>query len=429
MTQRMVWGLVATVGVLSIALLAWYFAMRPMEPSRVAVTEDPPDTTREDRAAEPDSTSDARLDRAMEAARETIAGVRDPGESPSESGAPEVASPEVASRPVTPGVSDPARPRVRVEPRDNGSVDTPSPDVAVDPDAPSFDVVRVEPGGEAVMAGRAEPGATVSILDDGAVIGTAEADARGQWVFLPDAPLEAGDRTLSLVARAGGGTDDDRARASENVIVLSLPERNDMSPVIALEAPRQGGASTRLLQGPTAPSASGQLDVSRVDYAAGGALSLSGSARPGATVQLYLDNTPVARVQADAGGTWTARPDPGALEEKLYTLRVDQMAEEGGVDRRVELPFRHTDLTVRRGESGKPLVVIQPGNSLWRVARAFYGRGIDYTIIYQANTDRIRDPDLIYPGQVFTLPDAEADVVPGGDVPDGTADAPVGSAN
>ena len=51
-------------------------------------------------------------------------------------------------------------------------------------------------------------------------------------------------------------------------------------------------------------------------------------------------------------------------------------------------------------------IVVQPGHSLWRIARETYGRGIRYTVIYEANRAQIRDPDLIYPGQVFVLPGA-----------------------
>jgi nucleoid-associated protein YgaU len=45
-----------------------------------------------------------------------------------------------------------------------------------------------------------------------------------------------------------------------------------------------------------------------------------------------------------------------------------------------------------------------PGNSLWRLARRSYGRGIRYVEIYQANRSQIRDPNLIYPGQVLAVP-------------------------
>ena len=50
------------------------------------------------------------------------------------------------------------------------------------------------------------------------------------------------------------------------------------------------------------------------------------------------------------------------------------------------------------------VVLVQPGNSLWRLARRTYGSGLRYTDIYDANRDQIRDPNLIYPGQVFVLP-------------------------
>ncbi|HCR67353.1 MAG TPA: hypothetical protein DIW38_12725, partial [Oceanicaulis sp.] len=54
-------------------------------------------------------------------------------------------------------------------------------------------------------------------------------------------------------------------------------------------------------------------------------------------------------------------------------------------------------------------VIVQPGNSLWRIARRLYGEGLQYTVIYEANRDQIRDPNLIYPGQVFSAPEDEAE--------------------
>ena len=53
----------------------------------------------------------------------------------------------------------------------------------------------------------------------------------------------------------------------------------------------------------------------------------------------------------------------------------------------------------------KNTVVVQPGNSLWRIARATYGSGFQFTLIYDANREQIDDPDLIFPGQVFKVPE------------------------
>ena len=44
------------------------------------------------------------------------------------------------------------------------------------------------------------------------------------------------------------------------------------------------------------------------------------------------------------------------------------------------------------------------GDNLWNIARAHYGHGTHHTVIYGANKEQIRDPDLIYPGQVLSMP-------------------------
>jgi nucleoid-associated protein YgaU len=48
--------------------------------------------------------------------------------------------------------------------------------------------------------------------------------------------------------------------------------------------------------------------------------------------------------------------------------------------------------------------VVSRGDSLWRISRVTYGSGMRYAVVYKANRDRIRNPDRIYPGQVFVLP-------------------------
>ena len=83
---------------------------------------------------------------------------------------------------------------------------------------------------------------------------------------------------------------------------------------------------------------------------------------------------------------------------------------------RVHMPFRREQLAARDIAEGR--IVVQPGQSLWRLARRAYGSGVRYTVIYQANRDQIRDPDLIYPGQTFAVPEEV-----GGDAASGVAPA------
>src|SRR3546814_15617451 len=88
-----------------------------------------------------------------------------------------------------------------------------------------------------------------------------------------------------------------------------------------------------------------------------------------------------------------------------YRLRADAVDASGRTRGRVQLPLERagprTDLPP--GE----LAIVQPGNSLWRIARRTYGQGIRYTVIYEANRNLIGDPDLIFPGQRLTLPESE----------------------
>ncbi len=96
----------------------------------------------------------------------------------------------------------------------------------------------------------------------------------------------------------------------------------------------------------------------------------------------------------------------------VYTLHVIQLDENGKPAYAIELPFERARPDQIALSDGK--VVVQPGNSLWRIARRAYGRGAQYTIIYEANAEQIRDPDLIYPGQIFEVPEAEEEGEEGG---------------
>jgi hypothetical protein len=266
--------------------------------------------------------------------------------------------------------------------------------VVTGPGAPSFDVVRIDPKGNMVMAGRAKPGAVVVILDGDKEIGRVTADSHGEWVFLPDTPVAPGTRQFSLKTPGDGAGGKDLF--SQNVVVMSVPERN--GEILIVEQSRDGGR-TRVLQGPNAPG-SGTLTVEAVDYAADGKFTISGKTDPGGSVQVYLDNVFVGRATADDKGNWQLEPQSKAAEGK-HSIRVDQVGANNNVIARVELPFV---LDPAQANMPPGAVTVVKGNSLWRLARNTYGEGMMYTLIFEANKDQIKDADLIYPGQVFNLP-------------------------
>ncbi|MGH6879602.1 LysM peptidoglycan-binding domain-containing protein [Hypericibacter sp.] len=290
---------------------------------------------------------------------------------------------------------------------------------------PSFDVVRVKPTGETVIAGRAPPGAEVTISDNGQVLGKVTADERGEWVFLPEKPLTPGNHQLSLSAVPPGGGP---ATESDDVVVAVVPQPGttlagqaggNTGEALAVIVPRNGGSATQVVQlpstspsGTTTPDAQaprmGALSLDTVDYDNHGDIIVGGHAEPGAQVMIYLDNGLLGQALAGADGRWELRPElpvpPG-----LHTLRADQLNGESKVTARVETPFERAtpgDIAAA-GASSSDSIVVQPGNSLWRMARRSYGSGWQYSVIYEANREQIRNPDLIYPGQVFKLPPAK----------------------
>jgi hypothetical protein len=71
---------------------------------------------------------------------------------------------------------------------------------------PSFDLIRIEPNGEAVIAGRAAPDTELILLDNGEPIGKVTADWAGEWAFIPESPLAPGDHEFGLVIVTPHGT-------------------------------------------------------------------------------------------------------------------------------------------------------------------------------------------------------------------------------
>jgi hypothetical protein len=97
----------------------------------------------------------------------------------------------------------------------------PDPELPTEPvAAPSFDVVRVEPDGSALVAGRAAPGETVTIELDGVAVGAAEADAGGSFVALLDLGTSEAPRAMRLVT----GEEGDAPGSDQTVILGPSPE-------------------------------------------------------------------------------------------------------------------------------------------------------------------------------------------------------------
>jgi len=296
---------------------------------------------------------------------------------------------------------------------------------------PTFDVARIEPTGEAVIAGRAAPGATVELLRNGEVHDHAVADQSGQFVIVPP-PLPSGTYDLTLRSRQPDGK---QTTSKQNVTVALEPKATDR-PVVALITPNK--PTIMLSQPEAAKPAAGAVVVATVEIEPGGKFHVSGQARPGAALRLYLNDSFITSVTAAPDGRFAVTINEGVAPGS-YRVRVDEASSSGSVRARAEVPFSVPDTTASvtaQGTASKradtaaprlaaagttvlpdsgspPSTVVVPkittttvsrGDSLWRLSQVSYGAGTRYAVIYKANREQIRNPNLIYPGQVFVVP-------------------------
>lgn len=401
------------------------------------------------------------------------------------------------------------------------------PEIA-EPRAPSFDLVRIEPEGSAVIAGQAEPGMTVRLLADGEPVADTVADRSGKFVALFDLPPSEAPRSLSAeidlpdgktvsssgtvliaanpvpeVAIAEAETAEAEPPVPEgteavaekqveseptaevetevatvdttdtptqpeteataevasneaeqpnettetpqpepsNVEVAAVPDSLQSSGATDLDASPADVAATspnaatpaapatpdrptvvladdsgvRVLQPasrpavPTeaAPQVSANLVIDTITYDTAGEVALTGRGEGSSFARVYVDDRPVQTVQIDPDGTWrTPLPD---VDAGIYRLRIDEVSSAGTVTSRVETPFQLEAPEVALKALDRPgAVTVQKGFTLWAIATERFGDGAQYVRVYEANRELIRDPDLIYPGQVFTLPGDEA---------------------
>lgn len=230
---------------------------------------------------------------------------------------------------------------------------------------PSFDIVRVDPDGQAVVAGRSEPGWHVAVKINGETKGQTVANDRGEWVWVTKDPIKPGSSEITIEARPQPAAPPLASRQAVDVVVSDTPGKQALvvlseasrpsrvmqspeeqpqagSPKVALAPP--GETATTAAEVPEKAAKPGAEPAKRpvslevVDYDDTGEIIFSGRGSPGATVRLYVDNNPVGDASVDGQGAWTLS-GRGRIAPGQHALRVDELGSGAKVESRVELPF------------------------------------------------------------------------------------------
>jgi len=352
---------------------------------------------------------------------------------------------------------------------------------------PTFDVLRVEPDGTAVIAGAAEPLGELDVKENDDTLVSSKVTAEGNFVAIIDTPLKPGDHLIYLQLSMPDG----RTVRSEQTATISIPETSNgellavitepgkASELVNTPKPKQtampqtngntmiaenqkdqesadaeqttmssdngapvqsqntelppvtvntgdettgDAATSQAREKPVAPT----VRIKAVEIE-GDTLFIAGEGLAGARVRGYLDDTFLSESEVNVESNFV-------LEKKvsvpvgLHTVRADMLDDDNNVIARAVVPFDRPEgdqiaavsstegQQTETGSDGTQTfvqpqltksdnaVIIRRGDNLWRISRRFYGRGVRYTTIYLANEPQIANPNVILPGQVFSLP-------------------------
>ncbi len=260
---------------------------------------------------------------------------------------------------------------------------------------PSFDVVRVDRSGIAVLAGRGPANARIDIVDGNTVLGSVYSSRDGEWVVILDGILTPGSHRLNLIAVLEGGQieesehelllvvpdnsglpvrpktlpqitpskpkepepklapqaklapeidSNENSRKSEAIVIEKNPpkvvEEKESKTVVALLLTKKPGGATRLLQKPEPAKGLShfELSIDKVDFDEQGKFEITGSGAAGTTTRIYVDNELIATVLVDEKSRWLSVPNQ-AVSTGTHLLRVDQIGDDGQVSARIEVPF------------------------------------------------------------------------------------------
>lgn len=302
---------------------------------------------------------------------------------------------------------------------------------------PVFDILRVEPDGSVVIAGKATANADVEVVAGSTVLGKTKAGATGDFAVVLDQPLRPGDHQLVLRVTSAEG----KVATSAQTAIVSVPTTPDGQVLALVEEP---GQASRLITKPevsqtpvqtsdaNAPaslpaiSQDAPIAIEAVEID-GDTVFVAGRAKDGNRVIVHANDillgagpvTPEGRFliqskQPLAVGDYVIRAEMlDSMNRILATARVPFRREAGAAISAVAPKVteeqsaaatndNETEAAALQKVEGS--VIIRHGDNLWTISKRTYGHGTRYTTIYLANRDQIRNPDLILPGQVFTMP-------------------------
>ena len=300
-----------------------------------------------------------------------------------------------------------------------------------------IDVARIGPDGSAVIAGTAPPETEIRLLDGVQPLTKTLSNSKGEWVAVPDTLLRPGNHLIIAEMTDENG----QIIRAERGILIELADKEGQKPLVAL-VPMTDDAATEILSAPETLDLADanesnkentgetkavnaeilaqkeitailvmppEIAIGTLSWSDNNQLRIKGRSNGGVGVSgSFAGNTfrDIAfKEDGDEAGNWSALVSVPDLKKGRALIETNLLDLDGSIvlTSQVELDLAQLEI----GLDGSEMVIIRKGDMLWRIAYRTYGSGIRYLDIVKRNARQIHDPDLIYPAQIFALPETE----------------------
>lgn len=274
-----------------------------------------------------------------------------------------------------------------------------------------LEVVRVRPNGSLVIAGKGLPNSKVEVISGAQVIAVTTSDKIGDFVAVPDKQLNKGEYLLSFRQT----TQDKKVVIADKSVAINVTGGIKDIPIVAI-VDSEGKYGAKVIQAPglnTDKEISKDKEINfnedkRDPYIA--ILAITHDTKVG---QIVLSGLAHNGVQINAGFTgkqtsstkikndkWTLSI-PGKLITGKQKIFAVLLGKDGKVLKENSIVISGKSI---QNANGKTFVVVQKGDALWNIAYQRLGVGARYVDIVKLNKNTIVNPDLIYPKQLFIIP-------------------------
>ena len=251
----------------------------------------------------------------------------------------------------------------------------------------TFDIVRLDKTGDVVIAGKTIPNIKVDILDGNEILASVFSDSNGDWVWISENPLPEGIKRFNLKHFDG----EHEFFSHQNIIILREKNKYLSSKILRFSK----NSSLEIINN-NQKILGLSLDIA--EYLDENSLMLTGRTKPNAKVKLFFSDNFIKDSTSDNRGVWK-------IELKNFEFTDNNLIVTTEIEgQKIKLKTKIFEKKIDPNFIFEKEVIVKNGNSLWRIARKTLGGGVYYSEIYKSNMKEIENPDLIFPGQVFNIP-------------------------